>query len=153
MCQIVGTPDIATVYLEQSFSQCFITISSSQLILLGFEQIFHSACNITDGTLQRVYGREGGKEGVKSQRWAISSVMIIWTRYESKKCQARAQTCLDGLRDASLPLESISDPCLPCSALHGSYYLRRDFMWLVKLTRVKQTSQSSLVMTLCMGSV
>ena len=40
-------------------------------------------------------------------------------------------------------------PSMYC--LHGSYYLSCDFKWSAKLE--KQTSQLSMVMPLCMGSV
>ena len=59
---------------------------------------------------------------------------------EYKKCQPQAQTCLEGLRDLLLTLGSISDPCLPCSALHGSYCLSREITWSAKLALEKQTS-------------
>ena len=57
----------------------------------------------------------------------ISLVRTIWTNYESKKCLPQAQSCLDNLRDVSLPPGSIADPCFPCSSLHGFYYLSHDF--------------------------
>ena len=60
----------------------------------------------------------------------------------------RPKNALDGLRDVSLPLGSISDPCLPCSALHGFYCLSHGFTWSAKLALEKQTSQPSLVMPL-----
>ena len=50
------------VQLQQLFRQCFITIDAVQLTLLGFEQLFHSNCNITDGTLQGV-GRQVAEGG------------------------------------------------------------------------------------------
>ena len=65
----------------------------------------------------------------------------------------RPKHAYDGLKDISLPLESISDPCLPCSALHSSYCLSHDFTWLEKFALEKQTSQLSLVMPLYIGSV
>ena len=36
---------------------------------------------------------------------------------------------------------SISDPCLPSSALHGPYCLSLDFTWSAKLVLEKQTYQ------------
>ena len=54
----------------------------------------------------------------------------------------------ESLRDISLTLGSISDACLPCSALHGSPCLSHEFTWSAKLALEKQTSQAILVMTL-----
>ena len=82
----------------------------------------HSYCNIRSGTYNGVDGQEGGRvgsEGVGSQRQVILSVRTIRTSYESKKCQPKDHTCLEGLRDVPLPQGSISDSCLLCSALHG----------------------------------
>ena len=39
---------------------CSITISVSQLTLPGFKQLFHSDCNVTDGTYKGVGAWEGG---------------------------------------------------------------------------------------------
>ena len=40
-----------------------------------------------------------------------------------------------------IPLGKISDPCLPCSALHESYCLSRDFTWSAKLALESQSSR------------
>ena len=74
-------------------------------------------------------------------------VRTVWSNYESKKCQPLAQTYLESLRDVSLPLGSILDPCLPCSALLGFYSLNHDIT-VGKLILEKQTSQPSLVKAL-----
>ena len=52
-----------------------------------------------------------------------------------------------------VPLGSISDPCLPSSALHGPYCVSSDYTLLAKFALEKQTSQQSLVVVLWMGSV
>ena len=57
------------------------------------------------------------------------------------------------LRDVSPTQGWISDPYLPCSALHGSHCLSRGFTWLAKSALEKQTRQLSLVLQQCMDSV
>ena len=89
--------------------------------------------------------REGGKlEEVKP------SIRTAWTSYEFKKCQPQAETCFKSLREEIFHyhMGSISDPCLPCIAFHGSHCLSREFTWSVKVNLEKQTRQQSLVMAL-----
>ena len=65
---------------------------------------FHNHCNITSGTYKEVdiwMGRVVST--VDSRRWVKPFVRIVWTRYESKKCQQLTRTS-EGLRDVSLPL-------------------------------------------------
>ena len=93
----------------------------------------------------------GGRVG--NRRQVKPSIRTVWTSYESKNCQLLVQTCLDGLRDISLSLGGFSDPCLPCSALHWSHCLSREFTGSAKLALEKQTGQPSPVMALCMCSV
>ena len=57
------------------------------------------------------------------------------------------------LRDVSPMQGSISDPCLPSSALHGSQCLSHDFKWSAKPGLEKQISQLSSLMQQCTGSV
>ena len=44
---------------------------------------------------------------------------------------------LEGLRDISLSVGWILDPCLPCSALCGTHCLSREFTWSTKLAPEK----------------
>ena len=123
----------------QSFTQCFITISASQLTLLDFMKFFYNHCNIMSSTYKGVRGGVGwvvGRAG--SWRWVKPSVRTVWTSCNSKNCQSQAQTHSEGLKDVSLPLGWISDPCLPCSTLHGSYSLSCEFIWSEKPTPVSQ---------------
>ena len=53
-----------------------------------------------------------------------------------------------GLRDVSLTLELISDPCLPSGALHVPHCCSRHFTWPAKLVLEKQTIQLSLAIPL-----
>ena len=68
-----------------------------------------------------VGGRRVGWSGwwVGSQRQVKLSVRTVWTSYESKKCQPYAQTCLEGLRDVSLP----SKNALARSSKKRSFFL------------------------------
>ena len=70
-------------------------------------------------------------------------VRTVCISYESKKGQPYAQTCVEGLRDVSLPLGKISDPCLLCSALHEPQCLSHEFIGLAKFALDKKTSKSS----------
>ena len=95
----------------------------------------------------------------------VSIVCMLYCVYVSIVCmcihcklgdehESVLNSVLDGLRDVSPPLGSISDPCLLCSAqLHGAYCLSCDFTQSAILALEKQTSQLSLVMPLCMDSV
>ena len=98
-CQIY----MYTVELEQSFSQRYITISASQLTLLCFEQLFSQP-------LQQHWWHVIGWVG--NQRRGKPFIMIVWTSYESQKCQPQAQTCLNGV-NRHLPITGVIFRPLP----------------------------------------
>ena len=56
-----------------------------------------------------------------SRRRIKLSVMTVWTSFWFP--EVPVQTFLNGVIDVALSLEGILDPCLPCSALHGSHYI------------------------------
>ena len=83
------------------------------------------------------------------------SVRTVWNTAMGPRSASHTQfqTCLNGIIDISLSLGCSSDPCLPCSALHGSLCLSHVFTGSAKLTLEKQTSQPNLVMALCRCNV
>ena len=98
-----------------------------------------------------VNGRvEGQVEEVGSWRQVKPSIRIVWTNY---KVPAIGPNILRW-RKRHLPITEVNfRPMYPCSALHGSHCLSREFTGSAKLALEKQTSQPSLVMVLCMCSM
>ena len=136
------------------------TISASYscmyLTLLDFEQLFYNHCNIFTTTVIsqvesiRAWGQNGWwrRVGRSGRVTPPSGLFILAMSYSTSKY-------LEVLLSTSSTISTlrIVDPCLPCSVLHGSYCLSCKFKQSEKLTLEKQTSQSSLVMALWIGSV
>ena len=94
----------------------------------------------------------GGWEGWEAGGGLHHPIVLFGVAMSSRSAIHRPRHDWRALRDVSPTQESISDPYLPSSALHGSHCLSRDLTWLAKSALEKQTSQLSPVMQQCMDS-
>ena len=95
----------------------------------------------------------GGRGGWEAGGGLYLLIGLFGVAMSPRSASHRPRQNWRALRDISPTEESISDPYLPYSALHGSHCLSHDFTWSAKPALEKQTSQLSPLMQQCTGSV